>query len=273
MFNEFKHLFSSPSSNQEKASDSQKDGIHVPENSVGGETVESLIEEGDRLDNQGELDKALSYYQQAVAKDEHSSQAHQKLATAWQKRGNLPQAMIHYRKAIVLNNVQENLLEEKKLVEFPRKNWQQDLNKSTPIAENASFEPSFPLIDQQHSPPARENTIQSSLFPTAIKAPDLKREAAEVYLQQALAYGEQQKWPEVIEACQHAVERIPNLAEGYKVWGNALQEMGQIPESMGLYAKAIEIQPDLAEVYANLGSLYAQQKKWQKSTGLLSKSH
>ena len=265
MFNPFTNIFSSPSSNQEDVSDRQKDGIHVPENSVGSKTVESLIEEGERLDNQGELDRALSYYQQAVEQDENSAQAHQKLATAWQKRGNLPQAMIHYRKTIVLNNVQENLLEEKKLVEFPRKNWQQDLNKSTPITENASFEPSLPLIDQQYSPPVQENTIQSSLFPTAIKAPDLKREAAEVYLQQALAYGEQQKWPEVIEACQHAVERIPHLAEGYKVWGNALQEMGQIPESMGLYAKALEIQPDLAEVHANLGSLYARQKKWQKA--------
>ena len=117
MLNQFKNIFSSPSSTQEDEGH-QKKASHVPEHSLGAETGEFYIQEGDKLYDRGELDQALSYYHQAVAKDENSAQAHQKLAMALQKRGNLPQAMIHYRKAIVLNNAYENFAEEKKSVEL-----------------------------------------------------------------------------------------------------------------------------------------------------------
>ena len=163
------------------------------------------------------------------------------------------------------SHVPENLVEEKKSVELLGKNLQQDLNKSTPISKSSSFELSSPLLNKQHLQPNQESTTQSTLTPLQEVTPNLKREAAEVYLQQAIAYSDKQKWSEVIEACQHAVEIIPDIAEAYKLWGNALQRMGQTEEAMGLYAKALEIKPDLAEVYANLGSLYAQQKKWQKA--------
>ncbi len=118
MLNQFKNIFSSPSSNQEDVSDRQEKPRHINENHAGAETGEFYIQEGDKLYDRGELDQALSYYHQAVAKDENSAQAHQKLAMALQKRGNLPQAMIHYRKAIVLNNAYENFAEEKKSVEL-----------------------------------------------------------------------------------------------------------------------------------------------------------
>jgi tetratricopeptide (TPR) repeat protein len=91
------------------------------------------------------------------------------------------------------------------------------------------------------------------------------QEAARIYLQQALAFCDEKQWQQAIVACQQALRITPNLAEAYKLWGNALQRMGKTVEAMGYYAKAVAIQPDLAEVYANLGSLYAQQKKWEQA--------
>ena len=96
--------------------------------------------------------------------------------------------------------------------------------------------------------------------------------AAQIYLEQGLAYWAEQKWQETIEACQKAIELNPNLVEAHKTLGNALQKVGRLSEAMGHYARAIEIKPDFAETYANLGTLYATQKKWEQALNYYEKA-
>ncbi|MDJ0633428.1 MAG: tetratricopeptide repeat protein [Xenococcaceae cyanobacterium MO_188.B29] len=266
MLNQFKNILSSSLPNQEEINNQEQD-IDTSKDSVPTKTVESQLQLGDKLYHRGELEQALSYYRRAIEIDGNSTQAHQKLAMALQKSGNLPEAMIHYRKAIVLNNSRENIKEEKKSLspDFQGKIFEQDLSRYTQVNQSNFLSISSPSIDQKPPQNDRESTTKSTLVPTEEVNTNLKLEAAEVYLQQALAYGDEQRWQEVISACQQAVQIVPDLAEAYKLWGNALQRMGKTSEAMGLYAKALELQPDLAEVYANLGTLYAQQKKWHKA--------
>ncbi len=89
--------------------------------------------------------------------------------------------------------------------------------------------------------------------------------AAEIYLQQALAYLEEAKWPEAIQAGETALQLNPKLVEAYKVLGDTTQKLGQFSRAIGYYGQAIAIKPDFAEAYANLGTLYAQQKQWQQA--------
>ncbi len=89
--------------------------------------------------------------------------------------------------------------------------------------------------------------------------------AAQIYLEQGLAYWAEQKWQETIIACEKAISLNPNLAEAHKILGNALQKANRLPEAIGHYARAIELKPDFAEAYANLGSLHASQKKWEQA--------
>ncbi|MDJ0632868.1 MAG: tetratricopeptide repeat protein [Xenococcaceae cyanobacterium MO_188.B29] len=299
MIEQFKNLFSSPLTNQEDLSTSPLES-YLPEKLVLAETAKTLIQAGEQLEKQGELEQALSYYHQAVEREPNSAQAHEKLARAWQKRGDFPQAMLHYRQAIALNNAQENLVAEKKSAEIQGSNRQQDrpqsttmtgehqspqrevalggfpdlskLRKKAPssyggvtVTESNLVDLSSPLLKQQHSQAKGKSTTQSTFLLNESETANSKREAAEIYLQQALAYSDEQEWAEVIEACQHAVRISPDSAEAYKLWGNALQRMGQTSKAMGMYAKAVEIEPDLAEVYANLGSLHARQNKWTKA--------
>ena len=88
---------------------------------------------------------------------------------------------------------------------------------------------------------------------------------AELYLQQAYTYIAKNQLQEAIVACKNAIEANPQLAEAYKVWGNALQKSGQEGEAIGCYTKALAIQPNMAEIYANVGSLFAKQKKWREA--------
>ena len=106
------------------------------------------------------------------------------------------------------------------------------------------------------------NLILSQQTPQAL---ELKLEAAQIYLQQALAYYEQHQWTEAITACRNALNIDSNSSEAYKIWGNVLHRSGKTAEAIGYYAKAVEIQPSFAEVYANLGSIYAQKQQWHKA--------
>ncbi|NJL51537.1 MAG: tetratricopeptide repeat protein [Hydrococcus sp. SU_1_0] len=76
---------------------------------------------------------------------------------------------------------------------------------------------------------------------------------------------EKQEWEQSALACKQATQILPEMAEAYKIWGNALQRMGKTGEAMTCYAKAVEIKPNLAEVYGGIADIYAQQSKWQQA--------
>ncbi|MDJ0746695.1 MAG: tetratricopeptide repeat protein [Xenococcaceae cyanobacterium MO_167.B27] len=99
-----------------------------------------------------------------------------------------------------------------------------------------------------------------------------KPNAAQIYLEQGLAYWAEQKWQETIQACQKAIDLNPDLVEAHKTLGNALQKLDRLPEAIGHYARAIELKPDFAEAYANLGTLYATQKKWEQALSYYEKA-
>ena len=76
--------------------------------------------------------------------------------------------------------------------------------------------------------------------------------AAEIYLEQALAYGEEAQWSEAIQACETALQLNPKLVEAYKVLGDANQKLGKFLIAIGYYGQAIMIKSDFLESYDNL---------------------
>ncbi|BAU65225.1 glycosyl transferase family protein [Stanieria sp. NIES-3757] len=250
------------------------------------------IYQGDRLWEQSKFTEAIKLYRQAVEIEPNLGLARQKLAVGLQKIGKIPEAMIHYRKAIMLNNswtgegetsqlqlseseqekhflshlaINTENQEENSPRNFSTKLQLPDFDLNSPqyrqlsavySSEKSSF--SFKLIEKSSTHPELSSTKPEIAHSSGL-------EAARIYLQQALAYCDRQEWQQAIVACQRVLEIEPNSAEAYKIWGNALQRSGKTAEAMGYYALAIAIQPDLAEVYANLGSLYAGQKQWQQA--------
>lgn len=88
---------------------------------------------------------------------------------------------------------------------------------------------------------------------------------AQVCLQQAQAYWQEQNWQLTIQACAKALALNETLTDAHKLMGDALQRIGKTKEAIGYYLQAIAIEPDFAEVYANLGALYARDKQWDRA--------
>ena len=190
------------------------------------------LNKGQELWHEGKLVEAIAAYRRSLALQPNSAIAHSNLAAALKKQGQVAEASIHYRQAIDLH-----LLENKEKV-------------------------------------LRQKTQEVSLSSNKLRlsADNHHPEIGEIYLQQAKSFLKQERWTEVITACQESLEFNPPQAEAYKIWGDVLQKMGKSTEAMGCYAKALTIKPDFAEVYINLGGLSLQEQEWQSAINYYQKA-
>ena len=294
MFKLFKNLLPT-----ESVKDS--DSTIVPSKSSSLESTSSKswstqIAQADSLWEQGKLSEALAIYGLAIEQNPSVLEiqqrlagrlkqqgdlaiAYEKLATGLKNKGNIEQAANYYRQAIHIKAVTGNTKEQLLRSSVSK-------TKRPPIAIASLKEAAFsfqPLLNidsslvKASSSPQKRSKIEaqtsnvSPAFPSRIKAinpqqaKDIDWETAQVYLQKALDHLERQEWSQSAMACKQATQILPNMAEAYKVWGNALQRMGKTAEAMSCYAKAVEIKPNLAEVYAGLADIYAEQNKLQQA--------
>ena len=285
MFKLFKNLLPAES---DKDSDSAL-AISSPTSS---KSWEAQIAQADNLWEQGKLSEALSIYGLAIEQNPNSleiqqhlagrlkqqgdlAMAYEKLATGLKNQGKIEQAANYYRQAInikaLTGNTKEQLykssISPSKRSPIPIASLKEAAFSFQPLA-NANFQ-----IVKASSPSTFSQNVRvesesvSPTFPSRIKAVnpqqarDIDWETAQVYLQKALDHIEKQEWEQSALACKQATTILPNMAEAYKIWGNALQRMGNTAEAMSCYAKAVEIKPNLAEVYAGLADIYAEQNK------------
>ena len=262
-------------------------------NSKSNNSWKVQIARADALWEQGKLSEALAVYGLAIEQNPHVVEirqylaerikhqgdiaiAYEKLATELKNQGEIEQAANYYRQAINLKaltgNTRDTLLKSNST-----------FNKRSPISLASLKEAAFsfqPLangsaIVKSPSSQLRANKVEFSSA-SAESTPRLKTidsiqtkgidwETAQVYLQKALDHLEQQEWQQSALACRQAIKIMPQMAEAYKIWGNALQRMGKTGEAMSCYAKAVEIKPNLAEVYAGIADIYVQQERWQQA--------
>ncbi len=179
-----------------------------------------------------------------------------------ENRGKLDEAMDCYRQAVNLapNHTQAN----QKLAEALKK--QGKLTEAVFYYQQAVA----PNTLSSHTDQNEEISIKQNMGEHQMNVTKIVNE--EQFSQQAQLSYEQKNWQEAINLCQQALQINPSLAQAYKIWGNALQQLGQHDQALALYSKALTINPDFAEVYANVGSIYARQKNWQQALSYYQKA-
>ena len=300
MFKLFKSLLPSESiEDNDSATSSKNSSLSKSQSGLSKKLLKSWktqIDRADALWEEGKISEALAIYgllieqnpdlpeiQQRLAgrlkQQGDLAIAYEKLATGLKNQGNVEQAANYYRQAIHLKAMTGNTREQLLRSSFPK-------TQRTPIPLDSLKEVAFsfqPLTNAGSglvkSPSSRMSSPKVEIDPQDIsptfasrlkaidpqQARDIDWETAQVYLQKALDHLEKQEWSQSALACKQATTILPNMAEAYKVWGNALQRMGKTAEAMDCYAKAVEIKPNLAEVYAGLGDIYVEQDKLQQA--------
>ena len=252
------------------------------------------IEKADLLWQQGKIAEAINIYSQAMQESPKATteiyqkfivhlnqqnnlaQAYEQVASALKKQGNSEDAANYYRRAIL----------NKSIIAETRHRYLESQSKFLISPEVIDIRDSaFSFQPKLGSYGSRTNH-QANIFPQTTdkeenieniavastdqlnetpKTSQMQWEATQTYMQEALEYCELQQWENVTIACKKATQIMPNMAEAYKIWGNALQRLNKTSEAMKCYSKAITIQPSLAIIYANIAQLYSQQQKWQQA--------
>jgi len=255
---------------------------------------EAQLTQADLLWEQGQLSEALAIYGLAIEQNPNLPEikqclagrikqqgdlavAYEKLATGLKNQGKIEQAANYYRQAINLKaltgNTKNQLLRSSvvttKKTPIPIANLKEAAFSFQPLTSNSA------IVKVTSSPPTKANfegevNTSPQFFPrikavNSQQAKDIDWETAQVYFQKALEHVEKQEWEQCALACKQATQIMPDMAEAYKIWGNALQRMGETGEAMACYAKAVEVKPNLAEVYAGIADIYVQQGKWQQA--------
>ena len=238
---------------------------------------------------QGNLQEALKIYDRAIEESpskievyqqlwSHLKQqdsiasAYQRLAEALKREGKNEEAAICYRQAIIIQAVTKEAKEKYKNTSFSGLAKTQIPN----IADSAfSFQGKIKNNAVVHQPNLLQIELPSEYTPQvsgafqkrldSSKIATVESEAAHTFMQRALDCCDSEEWSKVADACQQATRIMPDMAEAYKIWGNALQRMNRTAEAMECYSKAVEIQPDLAKVYTGIAKLYAKERKWQQA--------
>jgi tetratricopeptide (TPR) repeat protein len=264
--------------------------VSSPQSSKPYNSVGSPVARADKLWEKGQLGEALILYRQAIQENPESSEiydhisallkqqgdiakAYEQLATELKHQGKIEQAADYYRQAIDLKTISGNTKDKLLKPNFAKD--KHHLASAIDLKNTAfSFQPlpkTSALVPQTNSsygysnqfpPKSSEQKLSlNNLSPE--QADSVKWETAQIYLQQALENYQQRQWQQTVDAAEKAIATVPQLAEAYKIKGNALQKMGQTAAAMNCYVRAVEIQPNLANVYAGIGDVYAKQQQWK----------
>ncbi|MEB3884176.1 tetratricopeptide repeat protein [Lyngbya sp. CCY1209] len=212
-------------------------------------TAQDHLNLGNTFLQQDQTAEAAICYQNAIRLDATLAAAYHNLGEALKRQGKMPEAAPYFRKAIEL------------------KAW--GGTAQTPADTlAAATATSGNVAPSQDTLAAATAGPQATPPQNATNGIPVKRPAnPETLLQEAKAYCAIKQWEPAVSACQKALRLNPQLAEAYKIQGNALQVLGEMEAAVRSYNKALEIQPQFPEVYANLGSLYAQEERLEKALG------
>jgi len=217
--------------------------------------AEELCRKGFSFSINGEDQKALQFFRQAIEKDPKNTMAWNGLGYC-QVGLNNPQAAIEaYQQAIKTDPNDENL--HYILASYYLKlGRQQEAIESyqRAISLNPTFEPAYFRLGVVYTQLDRLDEGKAA-FEKVIR---LNPDAAPAYFNIAIAYTKLGHYHEAINANREVLRIKPDFAPAYNNLGLVHGKLGQASEAVKAYKEAIRVDPDFASAHFNLGAALLQ---------------
>ena len=205
---------------------------------------------GAALDKKGQIDEAISQYQEAIRLKPNYADAHNNLGIALNKKGQIDEAISQYQEAIRLKPNYADAhyglgaaLDKKGQIDEAISQYQEAIRLKPDYAD-AHYGLGIALDKKGQIDKA------ISQFQEAIR---LKLDYAEAHYNLGTALGMKGQIDEAISQFQEAIRLKPNYAEAHYNLGTTLGMKGQIDEAINQYQEAIRLKPDYADALDNLG--------------------
>jgi len=216
-------------------------------------TAEEALATGDEMRSQGRLLEAERCYRRAVELEDSLAKAHHRLAEVLSLQDNWQEAVIHYRKAILLNAVQPKPREGEPEV-LPSAPSQGLLGTPTrPSADErspemrASTDPSLAGPEFAAPETSQSGASKGEFAESRFAATEADSRSAEVPASEG-----ERKIDRAIRACLRELEQHPDSAELHTSLGNLYAQQRRWDEAIAHYHQAIDLNPNHGEVHRNL---------------------
>lgn len=214
------------------------------------------------LQQQGDLESAISNYRQAARINPNYSEAHNNLGYALQLSGTTNAAIASYRRAIKINP---------SFVEAYH-NLGQALREVGSLKDSADCYQK--IVDLQSNNADAHNALGAALqlkgdleaaiqsFETAVR---LDPEYSEAYNNMGGAQQANGNPDAAIKSCRRAIELRPDYANAYHNLGHALSSAGLISEAIEAYQQVLVFQSDSLQAYNSLGNILRKEGRFEEA--------
>lgn len=207
-------------------------------------TSTSYVLEGDAQFVAGNLNEAISAYQQAVRVDPNNSDAWSELA-----RIQTYSSSLITTDAEKESRLQEALKSAQKAVELAPDDSHTHAILSFALDWNANTT----LVDNQQAQDYLAQADQEALHALQL---DSTNTLALAFYAEILV--DEQKWTQAEQYIKQAVDNDPSLMDVHRVYAYVLESLGQYNLAIQEYQKAIEITPKLTFLYLYAGANYRE---------------
>ena len=217
--------------------------------------AEDLCRKGYSFSINGQDQKALEFFQEAIANDPKSTLAWNGLGNCYVGLNNPQAAIKAYEQAIKTNPADETL-------QFTLGNYYAKLGRHAEAIEsyqrviliNPKFEPAYFRLGIIYTEIGRLDEGRA-VFEEVIR---LNPDAAPAYFNVGIAYARLGHYQEAVKALQAVLRINPGYAPAHNNLGMAYGKLGRTDDEIAAYKEAIRADPDYASAHYNLGCAMLQ---------------
>jgi serine/threonine-protein kinase len=211
-----------------------------------------LINLGQALEHNRQVDEAIACYQKAIALDPKYAAAHYNLSAALHRKGQLDEAIACNQKAIELDPGDSNY--RNRLGAFLADKGQVD-DAIACYHKAIELDPKNAKAHYNLGHALRGKGQVDAAITEYKRAVELDPKSIAAQNSLGVALGMKGQLDEAMASFRKAIALDPKNAGSHTNLGNALERKGRLDEAMACYRKAIELDPKLATAHNNLGSL------------------
>ncbi len=217
--------------------------------------VEAHINLGNALFQRGKVDEAIAQYQRALQINPDYAGAHYDLGNALLRQGSVDEAIAQYQRALQIRP--DYALAHGNLGNALLQKGNVD-EAVAHIQRALQIKPGNATAHNNLGNALLRKGSVGEAIVNFRKALRINPDYAEAHYNLGNALVKEGDADEAITHFQKALQINPDYAEAHYNLGNALLQKGRVDEAIAQYQKALQIKPDYAEVHNNLGNALLQ---------------
>lgn len=227
-------------------------GSGEPAAGSSGQDAESLIEQGNALEDKGQLEQARERYQAAARLAPNLARAHLNLGNALLALGDTDAALDAYATALARSP------------DYAAAHYNignAHFRSARPAAALAAYgkaialKPDFVDAEVGRSLALTELGRLDEAVASYLRVLAVRPDYAEMHYCLGNALRRLGRASEAAQGYRRAAQLKPDYLEAHASLGETLQELGQLHDAAASYRRALELKPDFLEVHGNLGNV------------------